>query len=68
MPSNKTFITFTNIKEFFIEKCKDQNLEYSDKNFTLYLELCENDFYQWLKDNFRYYFSENFIEKTFTKS
>jgi len=68
MPSNKTFITFKSIKEFFIEKCKDQDMEYSDKDLTLYLELCENDFYQWLKDNFRYYSSENFIAQTTNKS
>lgn len=61
MSTNKTFITLRIIREFFVEQCKGQNIEYSDKNFAIYLELCENDFYQWLKDNFKYYISENFI-------
>lgn len=68
MTSDKTFISFTSIKEFFMEKCKEHNLEYSDKNFSLFLELCENDFYQWLKDNFRYYSSENYLEKKYSES
>lgn len=62
MSTYKTFITMKSIREFFIEKCKEQNLEYSDKNFALYLELCEYDFYQWLRDNFKYYV-ENFKDQ-----
>jgi hypothetical protein len=58
MPTPKTFIALKNIREYFIEECKERKIEYSEKGYLLFLDCCERDFYQWLDDNFKYFSSE----------
>ncbi|NUM42662.1 MAG: hypothetical protein HUU45_13635 [Leptospiraceae bacterium] len=62
MEESKTFITLENIRDFFLEECKEQKIKYSDKDYTLFLESCEKDFYEWLKENFRYFYNEYFVD------
>ena len=54
-----------NLKEIEIiykEYCKRENIKFSPNNFIKFLNFLQIDFYDWVKDNLRYFFSEQNME------
>lgn len=53
--NTQTIINIDEIRHQFKEYCKEHNLKYSDDNFQLFLNFLEVDFYDWIKDNLKYF-------------
>jgi len=56
MKSKETFINLTEIKKFYKE---EGERKFSDKEFKMFVECCERDFHQWLRDNLKFFESKN---------
>lgn len=54
-----TIINVLEIKDYFKEYCKEENKKNTEKECQKFIECCERDFYQWLKDNLKYFETEN---------
>lgn len=61
MNAKQTFISFKEIREFYKEKCRNENLQYSEKIFKQFVQYCEQDFHQWLLDNLNCFYKEKTI-------
>jgi len=56
--ANKSIIINTNeIRDVFKENCEQENKKFTEQGFEKFLECCEKDFYQWIKDNLKYFFA-----------
>ena len=56
--ANKSIIINTDeIRNIFKEYCEKENKEFTEKEFKKFLECCEKDFYQWIRDNLKYFFA-----------
>ncbi len=54
----KTYNTVINLKEvrsFYSEYCREKGKKFTKKEFLSFLDCCERDFFQWLKDNLKYF-------------
>ena len=58
MKANQTIISVKEMRTFYKEECKDEERKFSEKEFTTFVDCCERDFYQWLKDNLKYFTTE----------
>ncbi|GAB6283686.1 MAG: hypothetical protein STSR0008_24750 [Ignavibacterium sp.] len=50
-----TIIKISEIKKLFSEYCEDNNLEFSEQKFEEFLKFLEVDFYDWVRENLKYY-------------
>ncbi len=50
-----TIINIDEVRDFFKENCEEENKKITEKEFKKFLECCEKDFYQWLRDNYKYF-------------
>ncbi len=57
MKEFQSFISQNEIQQFYKEKCNENGNKYSQKEFEEFLRFCERDFYQWLRDNLKYFYS-----------
>ncbi|NKQ39081.1 MAG: hypothetical protein HF967_06370 [Methanosarcinales archaeon] len=57
MNGNKSIINVNEIRDIFKENCEEENRKFTEQEFQKFLECCERDFYQWLKDNLKYFSS-----------
>ena len=55
---NATIINVAEIRDFFKENYEEENKKFTEKKFNKFLKCCERDFYQWLKDNLKYFATE----------
>jgi len=46
------------IQSFYQEYCREQRIKFTKKEFQSFVDCCERDFFQWLKDNLKYFESE----------
>jgi succinate dehydrogenase flavin-adding protein (antitoxin of CptAB toxin-antitoxin module) len=60
-----TIINISEIKELFREYCEENNEKFSADKFKAFLDCCEKDFYQWLKDNIKYFETESYSQRKF---
>jgi len=51
----ETIINISEIKKSFKEYCQNRNKKFSVNEFKIFIDCCERDFYQWLKDNLKYF-------------
>jgi hypothetical protein len=58
MKTEETFISLQEIRDFYKEKCREVETEFSEDDFEKFVRVCERDFFNWLKENWNYY-SEN---------
>lgn len=59
MNAEQTFILLKEMRRFYKECSKDKQKNFSEKEFEAFVNSCEKDFYQWLKDNFKFFSLEN---------
>ena len=50
-----TIIKTPEIKQLFKEYCKENELEFSQNKFEIFLKFLEIDFYDWVKQNLKHY-------------
>jgi len=55
MTKKSTIINIDEIRDAFKENCEEENRKFKEEEFKNFLECCERDFYQWLKDNLKYF-------------
>lgn len=53
------------IKKIYREYCEENKIKFSEKEFVDFLNFLEIDFYDWVKENLRYYFRDKGREGTF---
>ena len=53
-----TIINVDEIRDAFKENCEEENRKFKEEEFKKFLACCERDFYQWLKDNLKYFTTE----------
>ena len=58
MTKKSTIINIDEIRDVFKENCEEESKKFTAKEFKKFLECCERDFYQWLKDNLKYFITE----------
>lgn len=58
MTKKSTIINIAEIRNVFKENCEKENKKFTEKEFDEFLKCCERDFYQWLKDNLKYFATE----------
>ena len=58
MKTNQTVISLNEIRKFYKEECKDYDMKYSETEFEAFVDCCERDFYEWLKENLKYFIRE----------
>ena len=58
MTKKSTIINIDEIRNIFKENCEAEGEKFTEKGFKKFLECCEKDFYQWLKDNLKYFATE----------
>jgi hypothetical protein len=46
------------IRKIYKDYCQERNIKFSEKDFRDFLEFLEIDFYDWVKENLKYYFRE----------
>ncbi len=59
MKANQTFISLKEMRGFYKEECQDKKKNFSEIEFEVFVNSCEKDFYQWLKENFKFFFLES---------
>ena len=59
MKERQTTISLSEIRKFFEEECKKIGQNFSDDNLNKFIDCCERDFYQWLKDNCNYFMAND---------
>jgi len=55
MTTKSTIINIGEIRNIFKEYCEQENREFTEKEFKKFLECCEKDFYQWIRDSLKYF-------------
>ncbi|MDR2153127.1 MAG: hypothetical protein LBO72_09920 [Helicobacteraceae bacterium] len=55
MTEVNTFIGLNEIREFYKEKCEEVEVEFTENDFARFVQVCENDFFTWLKENWNYF-------------
>jgi len=58
MKAHQTFISLKEIRGFYKQECEDEEKKFSEKEFKAFVGCCEGDFYQWLRDNVKYFYRE----------
>ncbi|MFH1005415.1 MAG: hypothetical protein V1781_08005 [Bacteroidota bacterium] len=58
MKANETFISLKEIRENYKNACDEDSRKFSEKEFEHFINCCERDFRQWIKDNIRYFETE----------
>lgn len=58
MTKKSTIINIDEVRDVFKENCEEENKKFTEKEFKKFLECCERDFYQWLRDNYKYFTTE----------
>ena len=56
--SQRSIINIDEVRDFFRENCEEEDKKFTEKKFKKFLECCEKDFYQWLRDNYKYFTTE----------
>lgn len=59
MKANQTFISLKEMRDFYKVCCDEKGTRFSKKEFETFVDCCERDFYQWLRDNFKFFSFEN---------
>jgi hypothetical protein len=59
MTKENTIINIGEIKNLFIENCEEENRKFTEKEFSKFINYCERDFYQWIRDNYKYFLNNN---------
>lgn len=52
MKSN-TVINIAEIRDFYKDFCRENEISFSEKKFELFLRFLEIDFYDWIKENLK---------------
>lgn len=55
----KTILNHQNLKSTYRNLCKDDEVEFEVKEFEKFQQFLEIDFYDWVKENFNYYQTNN---------
>ena len=55
MKKFRTFISISEIRAFYKEKCIENEDTFSEKEFENFVKFCEVDFFDWLSSNYRYF-------------
>ncbi len=55
MIQNGTIINLTEIRNFYKNKCKEEENKFQEKDFKNFVKFLEIDFYDWLKGNLKYF-------------
>lgn len=63
MNANQTFISLKQMRTFYKEDCEKEGKKFSEKEFELFIECCERDFHQWLRDNVNWFYKEQFEQQ-----
>jgi hypothetical protein len=53
----QTLINITEIENLFREYCDDNKVKFSENKFEDFLEFLEIDFYDWVKQNLKYFYT-----------
>ena len=64
MTEKSTIINIDEIRDVFKENCEEEGKKFTEKEFKKFLECCEKDFYQWLRDNLKYFAIEKNKKQT----
>jgi len=67
MTKKSTIINIDEIRDVFKENCEEEGKKFTEKEFKKFLECCEKDFYQWLRDNLKYFAIEKNKKQTTRK-
>lgn len=51
-------INIDEIRSIFKEYCEENKLEFLEDRFEEFLEFLEIDFYDWIKDNLKYFYNQ----------
>jgi hypothetical protein len=55
MTSANTIIKLSEIRDYYKDYCTDEKKPFKEKEFEQFVDVCERDFFQWLKDNLNYF-------------
>jgi len=55
---SKTIINFTEIEKLFREYCEENKFEFSEQKFEEFLKFLEVDFYDWVKENVKHFYTQ----------
>ncbi|MBI4546500.1 MAG: hypothetical protein HY707_00860 [Ignavibacteriae bacterium] len=58
MKSTRSIINVKEIQSFYQEYCHEQGIKFTKKKFQSFVDCCERDFFQWLKENLKYFESQ----------
>lgn len=58
MNINKSFIDLQGVRSFYISYCKEKNKKFTERECDTFVDCCERDFFEWLRENLRYFESE----------
>ncbi len=46
------------VKKIYKEYCKDRSIKFSERNLKDFIEFLEIDFYDWVRENLKFYFRD----------
>lgn len=59
MAEFSSIINLEEIHSFYLEHCTETRQKFREKKFMEFIDFCERDFFQWLKENIKYFESGN---------
>ncbi|TSC93743.1 MAG: hypothetical protein CEN87_770 [Parcubacteria group bacterium Licking1014_1] len=55
---NNTIINISEAKKLFKEYCEENKIEFSEDKFEQFLNFLEIDFYDWVKQNLKHFYTQ----------
>jgi len=56
--NKKTIIKISGIEKLFREYCEKNKIEFSNKKFEDFLKFLEIDFYDWVRQNLKHFYTQ----------
>lgn len=63
MQTSDTNINLATIREFYKESCEADEREFTEEEFERFVDCCERDFHQWLRDCEKYFYVNELEEQ-----
>lgn len=55
---NNTIINILEVEKLFKEYCEENKVEFSKKKFEEFLKFLEIDFYDWVRQNLKHFYTQ----------